>query len=1360
MALLLLAPVQRKEMQNNMKKFLCGIIAVLLLISQIPTFSFADDSDNVITANIKLSDAAYVRNIDGSKDKALGGSTLVVDRQGGVSTRGNRRVSFLKFDFADYADDLDSISEITLSLAGKDAKEGANFVVYLLPDDKEAWSSKTLTYIAANEEMNMVSTDCGEVIYTSENVENGKFNTTSDLKAAIVEHLKANTENTVISFKIDTSKELPYQIYGLSSEFEPYITVKKTIDIESELQKIYDDLTFDKINGDPEDNVTSNFTFVTSGKYGTVITWESSDPETVNPETGVVTQPSWGEGDRNVTLTATIANGEHSLVKTFEITVPESGIYPDEYLTDSKIFASEGMFIRSGLFESNSYPDELVVDSRPGSSERRMGFIKFDFTGNEELLEKSQAITLRLDTKTDCKEADNNNFAVYMLNDNMEDIDSTLTFASARDKGIADFSDNLVYISNGALQPGSTYETVDLKKSIVKNLESNPDNKVVWFKIASTRGVGYSFEGIKSDEGIRPALLMKYPKPNAELDSLYLTLPEKTYSDLTLPVNGRFGSDIEWTSSDENLISSDGKINFPIADEDFGTEDPSVNLNAKISFGEDVKEKDFTVRVIRKGISDASADTYVTAEGNFSDSKNFEFGGTSENAALIYFDISENSDYIKNSRKTVLKLYGDEDCIGRSVTVSCITDSSLKTDDISSLSYDGAKKLSAFDSKYKMTSVFDSNGKAVFDVTEYVRDITDGKALFSLSADGARVYPYTLENGVDTTPKLISSPTEYTDEYAVQRAADELTFDKLSDENPNSIRKNLTLPTDTIFGGKIEWTSSDEAVNASDGSLNRGAENKNVTLTAKITVGEASITKTFDITVIKSETDSEYAEYLASTLAPSNSLLTSSITLPGDNLPADATVTWKSSEEYEVAVDGLNLTVTRPLSSDLSVTLTATVKYKDAEVSKDYVVTVIRSGDKNLLRNRKVVSGDSSASKSVDENINTSWDVKEKTVVFDMGSDRIISGMTVVPSKGDISNMNISVSSDNNIWNAVKSNVSCKADILNYITYSPNVYGRYLKIDFNGSVSAVNFLAAYSYADSESDDVFASVTVPERAASDFDIAENISGNPITWKSSSDAITISGGRAIVRAKTSGINVTLTANVTTGGIDYTKSYVVYVPGTGSSSVGGGGSGSGSKKNTGGSVITAPIINNENTNANDKFKDLDSVSWAKKYINYLADKNIVSGKTDGYFYPNDNIKREEIAKILVLAFDIGANPEISVSFNDVPSGSWFESYVASLVSSGGANGVGGGSFGVGSFITRQDAFKMLASVLKLDQTDTSATNFGDDSDISDYARGAINALYAKGIISGDTSGKINPKENITRAEAAKIICLAIGI
>ncbi len=1325
----------------------------LILISSMPVLSFADDAENVVTANISPSDAAYVRR---GKTTPLGGKYLVLDM-----SNGDRRVSFLKFDLADYADDLDSVSEITLNMAGIDASANAdtNFVIYLLPDDKESWDSKTLTYTIANDDMNLLSAECGEIIYTSGNVENRKYNVSSDLKDAVIKHLKANMDNSIVSFKIETSKSNPYQIYGMGTIYEPFVKIKKTLNIESELQKEYDNLTFDRINNDPEDNVISNFKFVTSGKYGTVITWESSDPDIVNTNNGIVNRPRFGDGDKNVTLTATIANGEYSLVKTFEITVPESNVYPDEYLTYDNIYGTECMYIRRGLnFEDTAYPDKIVVDSSSNGLDR-MGFVKFDFTDYEDLLEKSHVISLRLTTQNDCKKENNNNFAVYVLNDDMEDIDSGLTYSDANKKGIVTNTDNLAYVSDEALDIRTTYETGNLKSAILKNLESNPDNKVVWFKIASSRGTGYSFEGVKSDESIRPALLMKYPKPAAEIDSLYLTIPEKTDSDLTLPVKGRFGSDIEWISSDENLISFDGKVNFPIADEDFSAEDSIVNLNAKISFGEDVKEKDFTVRVIRKGISDASADTYVTAEGNFSDSKNFEFGGTSENAALIYFDISENSDYIKNSRKTVLKLYGDEDCIGRSVTVSCITDSSLKTDDISLLSYDNAKKLSDFVSKYKVTSVFDSNCKAVFDVTEYVRGITDGKALFSLSADGARVYPYTLENGVDTTPKLISSPTEYTDEYAVQRAADELTFDKLSGENPNSIRKNLTLPTDTVFGGKIEWTSSDEAVNASDGSLNRGAENKNVTLTAKITVGEASINKAFDITVIKSETDSEYAEYLASTLKLKSRFLTSSISLDGENLSPDVSVVWSSNRIKDAKVNGFNLEVTRPLSNDLPIVLTATVKYNDVEVSKDFDMTIIRSEDKNILMDRKVLEGDVEARKAVDENLDTVWSVKNKTVVYDMASDRIVSGMTVIPTYGDISDMDIYISADNSVWTKIKSGISCTADKLNYITYSPSVYGRYLKIDFNGSVSAVNFLAAYSYADSESDDVFASVTVPERATSDFDIAENISGNPITWKSSSDVITVSGGRAIVRAKTSGINVTLTANVTADGTDYTKSYVVYVPGMGSSG-GGGGSGSGSKKNTGGSVITAPIINNESTNANDKFKDLDSVTWAKKYINYLAGKNIVSGKTDGYYYPNDNIKREEIAKILVFAFDIGANPETSVSFSDVPSGSWFESYVTSLVSSGGANGVGGGSFGVGSFITRQDAFKMLASVLKLDQTDTSETSFGDDSDISDYARGAINALYAKGIISGDTSGKINPKANITRAEAAKIICLAIGI
>jgi len=88
-----------------------------------------------------------------------------------------------------------------------------------------------------------------------------------------------------------------------------------------------------------------------------------------------------------------------------------------------------------------------------------------------------------------------------------------------------------------------------------------------------------------------------------------------------------------------------------------------------------------------------------------------------------------------------------------------------------------------------------------------------------------------------------------------------------------------------------------------------------------------------------------------------------------------------------------------------------------------------------------------------------------------------------------------------------------------------------------------------------------------------------------------------------------------------------------------------------------------------------------------------------------------------------------------------------------------MGDGTFGTGLDITRQDAFKMIASVLELDTSNSTATSFNDDAEISDYARGCINALVAMGIVGGDENGNVNPTARITRAEIAKVICLAIS-
>lgn len=66
--------------------------------------------------------------------------------------------------------------------------------------------------------------------------------------------------------------------------------------------------------------ITENIILPTTGSYGSFIEWESSDPEKLTPQ-GIVNRPSVGQPDANVTLTATLTQGNASDTKVFNIIV-------------------------------------------------------------------------------------------------------------------------------------------------------------------------------------------------------------------------------------------------------------------------------------------------------------------------------------------------------------------------------------------------------------------------------------------------------------------------------------------------------------------------------------------------------------------------------------------------------------------------------------------------------------------------------------------------------------------------------------------------------------------------------------------------------------------------------------------------------------------------------------------------------------------------------------------------------------------------------------------------------------------------------------------------------------------------------
>lgn len=208
-------------------------------------------------------------------------------------------------------------------------------------------------------------------------------------------------------------------------------------------------------------------------------------------------------------------------------------------------------------------------------------------------------------------------------------------------------------------------------------------------------------------------------------------------------------------------------------------------------------------------------------------------------------------------------------------------------------------------------------------------------------------------------------------------------------------------------------------------------------------------------------------------------------------------------------------------------------------------------------------------------------------------------------------------------------------------------------------------------------------------------------------------------------------------------------------------GGGGGSGGSGDSGGSlggytntVDPTPVTPPEETQTG--FRDLTGYAWAEESIVALADMGVINGVGDGLFAPGDNVTREAFVTMLVRAFamDEAVNP---ADFADVPTGAWYHDAVATAQKNGIVNGVGGGFFGVGRPITRQELAKMAYYTLEQVYGVTAAgdtSRFADDAAIADYAKSSVGAMAQLGIINGFEDGSFRPQGNATRAEAAKII------
>ena len=126
-----------------------------------------------------------------------------------------------------------------------------------------------------------------------------------------------------------------------------------------------------------------------------------------------------------------------------------------------------------------------------------------------------------------------------------------------------------------------------------------------------------------------------------------------------------------------------------------------------------------------------------------------------------------------------------------------------------------------------------------------------------------------------------------------------------------------------------------------------------------------------------------------------------------------------------------------------------------------------------------------------------------------------------------------------------------------------------------------------------------------------------------------------------------------------------------------------------------------------------DLDG-HWAKKYIDYLADEDIINpSATTGKYQPDAKVTRAEFMRYINRAFHF--TETASISYTDVPKNAWYYETVCIAQKYGYINGVGSGKMDPTGTVTREQAATIIGRLYKADPGNVSPSSL----DFKDKAR-----------------------------------------
>jgi hypothetical protein len=183
-----------------------------------------------------------------------------------------------------------------------------------------------------------------------------------------------------------------------------------------------------------------------------------------------------------------------------------------------------------------------------------------------------------------------------------------------------------------------------------------------------------------------------------------------------------------------------------------------------------------------------------------------------------------------------------------------------------------------------------------------------------------------------------------------------------------------------------------------------------------------------------------------------------------------------------------------------------------------------------------------------------------------------------------------------------------------------------------------------------------------------------------------------------------------------------------------------------------------------ANRTFDDVDGgKNWAESYIETLASKWIIKGKSESIYAPREQMTRSQFAILIARALGLTASGEYKGQFKDISieQGAGDYAEVIAAYEAGIIQGRPDGTFGPNATITRTQAAAMLARAMKYVGYDASkldsskkVTSFKDGSKVQEWAIPELELIVQAGIMTGTEEGNLNSNDPTKRDQMAKML------